>query len=270
MEKTKCENCGEIRDPSLPHYCVGFNEDQKANSNEQQPKKDKDWVAIISICLGIASVFLWDIWIIPVLAIIFGVIGLIICEKKVKAGVGLTLGVIFLILVISRGPIMGIFSNISPSNVVPQSLSKLELYQKPCDSLPNVPFYKGVAPTATIDEGSLIVRSESPAIYGTFSNASGISIVMWKGVITLSPILSDTPSEIKSIYSDAGDHGGGLWTCPIGSASGRYFDKIWIPLQEGDYTVGVYTRNSVYTSEGFQGYTPSILLATGILKVMPK
>lgn len=236
--------------------------------NEIKQESDNKWPSIISLCLGIASVILWEFSIIPILAIIFGVIGLIRDKKRWMAGIGLTLGTIFLVVSIANGPRTGIFSNISPSNGVPQSLSKLELYQKPCDSLPNIPFYKGVAPTATIDEGSLIVGSESPAIYGTFSNASGISVVMWKGIITLSPILSDTLNE--NIYQDAGDHGGGLWTCPIGSASGRYFDKIWIPLQEGDYTVGVYTRNSVYTSKGFQGYTPSILLATGILKVMPK
>ena len=80
---------------------------------------------------------------------------------------------------------------------------------------------------------------------------------------------SDTFSP-KYIWYDGSDHGGGVWYCPVGSASGRYSDTIDIPLQEGDYTVGVYTYGGIYTDAGYQGNTPGTLIASGILKVMPK
>ncbi|MCX6723379.1 MAG: hypothetical protein NT094_04955 [Candidatus Staskawiczbacteria bacterium] len=61
--------------------------------------------AIVSLCFGIASVIFWEFSIVPIIAIIFGIIGLARDEKRLLAGIGLILGIIFLILRISHGPI---------------------------------------------------------------------------------------------------------------------------------------------------------------------
>jgi len=124
-----------------------------------------------------------------------------------------------------------------------------------------------VAPKGTIDDGSLIAQSISPTISGTFSNAGALEVLIWKGKLVLPTKLI---FDQKPIWRDFPDHGGTLQQCPISSASGRYSDDVTIPLQEGEYTVGVYTYDTVYTDVGYQGDTPLILIATGILKVIPK
>lgn len=72
-------------------------------NNEQLYKEEKHWSSIVSLCLGIASIFLWEFSIIPILAIIFGVTGLVRSRNKWNAGIGLALGIIFLIARIARG-----------------------------------------------------------------------------------------------------------------------------------------------------------------------
>ena len=46
-------------------------------SNESQKKEKKEWTSITSLSLGIASIFLWEFSLIPILAVIFGGIGLV-------------------------------------------------------------------------------------------------------------------------------------------------------------------------------------------------
>ncbi len=142
----------------------------------------------------------------------------------------------------------------------------LEQFKNDCTNLPNTSYKEGVATTATIDKSSLVSTSESTAIYGTYSNThgyGGISVRIWEGRLTL-------PTTQESIYYDGTDHGGGVEFCPIGSSSGIYFNKIWKPLKEGDYTVGIYSYSNIYTDGGYQGNTTPILLATDFLKVVPK
>ena len=142
-----------------------------------------------------------------------------------------------------------------------------QLSDKYCSSLPVTPRVTGATPTGTIDASSLIAKSTSPTISGTFSNAGALEVVIWNGKLVLPSTLSDT-FEPLPIWQDGTDHGGQVMAC--GGASGRYASEVWIPLQEGDYTVGVYTHDLIYTTAGFQGYTPAILLATGILHVLPQ
>ena len=72
--------------------------------NVQQYTGKKDWFSIASICLGVASIILWEFSIIPMLAIIFGSVGLFNgSEKKVRAGIGIVLGVVFLLVRITHG-----------------------------------------------------------------------------------------------------------------------------------------------------------------------
>ncbi len=64
-------------------------------------KKDKS--AVASQVLGILSVFLWEFSIFPILAIVFGIIGIVNTNKNKTDGVGLAitglvLGIIFLIV----------------------------------------------------------------------------------------------------------------------------------------------------------------------------
>ena len=71
-------------------------------SNEQYKVK-ANLSSFLSLCLGIVSVFLWEISIIPILAIVLGIIGLIRDKKKLVAGIGLALGIIFIIVRFTHG-----------------------------------------------------------------------------------------------------------------------------------------------------------------------
>jgi len=91
-------------------------------SNEQQYKDKKHWSSIASLWLGIASIFLWEFSIVPILAIIFGTIGLIRDKKRWMAGIGLALGIIFLVIRINHGFIdRGFFSTSSKNNDTTQT-----------------------------------------------------------------------------------------------------------------------------------------------------
>src|SRR5680860_294480 len=57
----------------------------------------------ISLWLGIASIFLWEFSIIPILAVVFGMIGFIRDKKNWETWIGITLGIIFIIVRISNG-----------------------------------------------------------------------------------------------------------------------------------------------------------------------
>jgi cyclophilin family peptidyl-prolyl cis-trans isomerase/phage shock protein PspC (stress-responsive transcriptional regulator) len=69
----------------------------------QQTKSNSDRIATIGLCLGIASIFLWEFSIIPILAIILGVVSLIRRKTKWKAIVGIVLGLIFFAVRINQG-----------------------------------------------------------------------------------------------------------------------------------------------------------------------
>jgi hypothetical protein len=53
--------------------------------------------SIISICAGVAAVFLWEFSIISIIAIIFGIIGTITDKNKWRPVIGLGLGLIYLV-----------------------------------------------------------------------------------------------------------------------------------------------------------------------------
>ncbi len=136
-------------------------------------------------------------------------------------------------------------------------------------TLPTTPHKKVISPAATIDVDSLLLTTESQTISGSFSNIAGgaISIKIWKGWIKLPT--TGSPSQ-QSIYYDSSDHGGEVELYSADSSSGRYSDKIWQLLPEGEYTVGIYTFNNIYTEEGYQGNTTPILLTTGFIKVISR
>jgi len=94
-----------------------------------QQESDSKWSSVTGLCLGIASVILWEFSIIPILAIIFGGIGLIRDKKRWMAGVGLALGIIFLLVRISQGPIVGVFSNTYSSSNNTQQVSTVSKQQ---------------------------------------------------------------------------------------------------------------------------------------------
>ena len=140
--------------------------------------------------------------------------------------------------------------------------------KKICETLPVTEKQKGVAPSGTIDTEALSINSYSEAsrITGTFKNTGGIQVYIWKGDIKIPSPLPENFSPAP-ISADFSDHGGELDYCPIGSGEGRYFSKIKKPLQKGTYTIGVYTYDNIYTDGGYQGNTPSLLIASGTLLV---
>ena len=56
MEKIKCDDCGEMYDPSSPHFCLKADKDQKSINNEQQRKDGEKWPSILGTCIGIIIV----------------------------------------------------------------------------------------------------------------------------------------------------------------------------------------------------------------------
>ena len=113
-------------------------------SNGSQKKEKKEWTSITSLCLGIASVFLWEFSIIPILAVIFGGVGLVRDANKWKAGVGLALGIIFVVVRIAHGHIDWGFYNVSPDNGAPQTSSA------PTTQAPILPSSTVPTPTSAI------------------------------------------------------------------------------------------------------------------------
>jgi len=143
----------------------------------------------------------------------------------------------------------------------------------PSDSLPctnwETIFPTNIPPSGNIDKSSLETQSTTPTITGTFSSVTGaIGVYIWRGLITLPSRLTDTSLIKQAIWNDGSDHGGGVMMSPMGATSGTYSDTIGTPLQEGGYTVGVYTYQTIYDSGGFEGYTTPVLLATGILNII--
>ena len=70
---------------------------------QKQPSKEKEGLSSVSFWLGIASIFLWGFSIVPILAIVFGVTGIVRKEDSWKATVGIGLGLIFLAVRIFTG-----------------------------------------------------------------------------------------------------------------------------------------------------------------------
>lgn len=62
-----------------------------------------EWVSKVSLGFGIASVFLWSFSILPILAIILGGVGLVRENNPWQSGIGLTLGIVFLIVRVAQG-----------------------------------------------------------------------------------------------------------------------------------------------------------------------
>jgi len=65
-------------------------------------KKQTTWPHITSMCLGLASIFFWELSLIPILAIAFGAYALTI-NKEGKTGaaiIGIILGILYVIVAI--------------------------------------------------------------------------------------------------------------------------------------------------------------------------
>ena len=71
----------------------------------QQTKSNNNRIATIGLCLGVASIFLFEFSIFPILAVVLGIIALTRKQTKWKAITGITLGIIFLLVRISLGHI---------------------------------------------------------------------------------------------------------------------------------------------------------------------
>lgn len=249
-------------------------------------------LAIISFCLGIASYFLWELSIIPILAIILGVIAVVIILKNKEKGlwygiIGIALGILGLLFRVYLGgvheplvskpesetqtiPYTGVGLEKLPEEQAPAvatSLSKKESIKETCNSSSGEENLNKLN-FMTIDESSLISKSNTiTPITGYFPISSGnkrpTSVYIWEGEYDLSSVnLTDIYNKI--VWRDFSDHGGNLWVC----SSGRYLSDVNIPLKEGLYTVGVYHYDSIYTDKGYQGDTKSILLTSGILRVV--
>ena len=102
--------------------------------------KNNHWAAIASLTLGIISIFLWEFSIFPILAIIFGIIGLINSEKTWMAQIGLVLGIVFLIVRFNAGFIDRGFIDVSPDKDIPQ--------------------ISAVAPNQIMEEGKPTIKAE--------------------------------------------------------------------------------------------------------------
>jgi hypothetical protein len=102
--------------PSSPNY-IFMNE--KTNIG--------GWAPIVSLCLGIASIILWELSIIPILAIIFGIVGLMkASEKKWMSGLGLVLGIAYLAVRLTHGHSEGIFMSTAPQEASSQTASPVQ------------------------------------------------------------------------------------------------------------------------------------------------
>jgi len=92
-----CQNCDAVLGDELKNEKIYKKEDVVVI------KEKKDGFATASVVLGILSIFLWEFSIIPILAIIFGIIGIKKTLKNEKIGLssaitGLILGILFLIV----------------------------------------------------------------------------------------------------------------------------------------------------------------------------
>jgi hypothetical protein len=82
---------------------MGDNVDNQPGSGSAITQYCKNPFAIAGLCLGIASVFLYTIGVVPMLAIIFSGIGLAKLHQyagagKIQSWIGLVLGIIFTIM----------------------------------------------------------------------------------------------------------------------------------------------------------------------------
>lgn len=106
-----------------------------------------EWASVTSLVAGVASVILWEFGIIPILAVVFGIIGLVRDEKKWKAGIGLLLGTVFLVVRISQGHIDGIFSNSYTNNTPSRAPSAISQQTSVTEILPQIPVSTTPAPS---------------------------------------------------------------------------------------------------------------------------
>ena len=102
--------------------------------NEEQEKIRGNGFSVTSVCLGIASMIFWEFSIIPISAILAGILGAIYDRKKWLAGIGIILGIVFLIVRISHGNVDMGFSNIiqkNGQNNVVDTVVDASIYKKP-------------------------------------------------------------------------------------------------------------------------------------------
>lgn len=144
----------------------------------------------ISLCLGIASIFLWEFSIIPILAVVFGMIGFIRDKKNWEAWIGITLGIIFIIVRISSGYIdRGVSLNSSLNDGAAQISSEVQPSISPPTSL--------TLPTPLISEST---KNPAPSLAPTVSqNRLNTEKNKELTLQLISPLLNKYSFLIKSI-----------------------------------------------------------------------
>lgn len=135
-----------------------------------------------------------------------------------------------------------------------------------------------IGPYVVFDSSSLVSTSTTVKISGTCSDVeSSMAIAIVSGNVTLPPQMlpgiSSTDTQNQTVFEDTTDHGGNLdANCssgavsqlPIGTFSTHYNNPYLAP---GIYTVGIYTYQNNYTSQGYQGESGMRLLASATLSV---
>lgn len=112
-------------------------------------------------------------------------------------------------------------------------------------------------PSATIDKTSLTSNSANPTITGTFAGLNGLRVVIAKQAIpeTETVLTTLNPAVIESSVSD---HGGDV---NLNATMTAYSSKVYTPLPDGSYWVGVYAKSEK------SGGVYTILLTSGTLAV---
>lgn len=181
--------------------------------------------AIVSLCLGIASVFLWEFSIIPILAIVFGIIGLIRNEKKWNAIIGIVLGVVFIIVRISYGHVDWGFTNSSLSNNTQQSSTTFSP-QTP-QSSPSISYDP---PTCSISFTPRVVELGS-FVTSTYSRTGIITSISSKGTGDFSLTMNGNPVYGNALESQC--------TNPISTS---YSGNV---ICSGSYTTQIKTLDKI-------------------------
>jgi hypothetical protein len=118
--------------------------------------------------------------------------------------------------------------------------------------------------SATISKSSLTSNSSTLTITGTCKNISGALAI---SIVTSSTTLSSNKLPDSPVYSEHSDHGGQLdSSCNLNSGTfSTHYDNP--KLQQGTYTVGMYTYTNTYTDAGYQGPADIQLLTTETLTI---
>lgn len=213
-------------------------------------KEKSHWSSIVAFTAGIASVLLWEFSLIPILAIIFGIIGLVRDKKKWMAATGLVLGVIFLVVRISHGQMRGIFSNIIPSSNGASQTSSAPTTQTPVSGSSATASSKHIseqedATCKRLFGATAYLRNASTGYCG-YSNDPTNEVLVPPGVTP--PSTSPTDSESSSSV------GSGAMPTTLGQCSRTTVLKTGTRLTNGTTGQDIAGSGSSisYTNGGYQ------------------